>query len=1114
MKVSDTSSNKGSVVASWVKAAFLLAAMLAAVSVASHFSKVHAAKTSALHTASHKKLTASALSVPLFFEPNQGQTDSRVKFLARGSGYGLFLTSDEAVLELNSPAPSPKTADETAISLKPRPTSVIRMHLDGANASARVSGASPMPGKSSYFIGNDPSKWHRDIPQFARVQYQAVYTGVDLVYYGNQGQLEYDFRVAPSADPNQIALSFNGATTRIDSGELVLSTPNGDVRFRAPHIYQPASQPSVAQTATAEKAVAGSFRQLADNKIGFALGDYDHSRELVIDPTLTYSTYLGGGGTEGLAKIAVDSALNIYVAGSTNSADFPLAPAGNSSLTGAQNIFISKINPFNAGTGNSQLIYSIYLGGSGVDSLAGVAVDPNQDIYVAGSTTSPNFPTTSNAFQQGPQSGSHGFVSQISLGLNIAYSLTYSTYLAGNAVDTVTGMAIDGSCASQNGQNTCNVYATGVTTSTNLESDGFPANPNGFQTVSNSPGNPQFFASKIFTGNTGFQSMLYSTYFGGSNPAAAVAVGGGIAVDPTSSNVNMYFTGTTNMLPTGVNQGKGFPLFNAQQSCLDEASKTSCLLTNPVNTDAFVAKINPNPTGFGANPVYSTYVGAEGSDAALAIAVDSSSSAYITGSTNSLNWVCTSCPSGFQGSFGGGVDAFIAKIGNQLNSVYPLTYFTYLGGSGDEIGNDIKVDSVQAAHVVGSTTSSNFPTTTQTLQPTYGGGGDAFVASILTTSSGAGSGNLSTYLGGNQLDQGTGVAIDLFGATYSTGNTLSPNFPVTAATAYQPNLNGGSQDAFVTKIGAVSQLAMSHLQTSPSPNPVAAGTQAAFTFNIVNKGPDTASNVTFIATVPTTQIASNATAKVTSGSGNCGVVTGNQIQCFIPTLAVCTGVCTIGAAVEVDVTPSITNSPSQLTVSATASANGGGVQANDSQIDPVVDFTITASTTTPQINAGDTALIQVVFSPTSNKGYNATITPSQTTSPSMVTSTTPVFSPTPVTLSGSPVTTTLSIATVVRPITTGSLLHRGSFYAAWLPLGGLSLIGLGFGSSSRRRRKWLIGTVLAILAGVILLQSGCGSSGSNITTAGGTAAGTYIITITGSAGTGASHNTQVQLVVH
>ncbi|MBZ5665173.1 MAG: SBBP repeat-containing protein [Acidobacteriia bacterium] len=1077
-----------------MKAAFLAGAVLATAGVASYFAGgVHAAKAGAPSPAAHRTLASKTLSLPLFFEPNQGQTAPQVRFLSRGAGYGLFLTADEAVLELQ---PSAVSHQPSASNLKSKASSVIRMRLEGANSAARVSGASPLPGKSSYFIGNDPAKWHRDIPQFGRVQYQAVYPGVDLVYYGDQGQLEYDFRVAPAADPNQIALRFQGAATHIDSGDLVLSTSNGDVRFRAPHIYQ--------QDGERQRAVAGSFRQLADNKIGFTVGDYDHSHELVIDPILTYSTFLGGGGTEGRVKVAVDSGGLIYLAGSTNSADFPVTDG--STLNGSQSIFISKINP-SPQSGASQLVYSIYLGGEQTDSLSGIAVDAHFNIYVAGFTNSTLFPTTSNAFQTAAAvAGTHGFLSRISFNSQtLGYALSYSTYLAGDGTDHVTGLAIDSSNQ--------NAYVTGDTTSSNPASAGFPANPNGYQIASNSPGFPQFFASKINTTGSGPLSMLYSTYFGGGNPVGATAVGGGIAVDPSGSNVNMYITGTTNMLPTlGPNGEARFPLFSAQQSCLNEASQTACTGVNGItNTDAFVAKINPNQPA--SNPVYSTYLGGGGTDASLAVAVDTSSNVYVTGSTNSGDWAhCNGYQCVYSGA-GGASNAFIAKIGNLVGSVYPLNYFTYLGGSGPDSGQDIKVDALQAAHMVGSTASPNLPLTTDAIQ-TYQGQGDAFVALIETNVlQSLTVGNYVTYLGGNQLDQGTGIALDTFNATYVAGNTLSPNFPT--VNPYQPQLNGGSQDAFVSKIGAVSQLQLTQPTTSPSPSPVAAGTQAAFTFDIINVGPDNASNVIFLATVPTTGLASPAQAKVTSGTGTCTAVQGTTIVCNIPTLAACTGSCIIGAAVEVDVTPAITATNQTISVSGSVGANGGASQVSLSQIDNVVDFKMSSSTSTPTINAGDTATIQANFCPTNpTLGYSATITPSQTTSPSMATQTTPVFSPTPVTLSGSAcASTTLSIATVARPVTTGSLLRRNSFYATWLPIGGLSLVGLGLGAS-RRRRRWLVGAVLSAIAGAVLLQAGCGSSSSSVSPTGGTAAGTYTITINGSAGTGASHSTQVTLHVN
>jgi hypothetical protein len=1114
-----------------MKAAFLAVAVLATAGVVFYFSTtVRAAKASGPVSAeqrsaeqtsdAHKALASKALSIPLFFEPNQGQTAPPVKFVARGSGYGLFLTADEAVLQLQRAVANPRTA--TAIPEHPA-SSVIRMKLDGANSAARVSGAEPLPGKSNYFIGNDPAKWRRNIPQFARVQYKSVYPGVDLVYYGDQGQLEYDFRVAPTADPNQIALTFQGASPRLDAGDLVLSTANGDVRFHAPHIYQPAAPRNFQENSgSAETAVAGCFRQLADNKIGFAIANYDHSRELVIDPVLSYSTYLGGAGTEGLVKIAVDGIGRIYVAGSTNSAYFfPLLadPPIQGKLLGAQNIFIAVIDPNQTPT--SQLIYATYLGGSGLDSLAGVAVDSAFSIYVAGSTTSSNFPTTPSNALLTSATGAHGFLSRISLdSLNSTYSLGYSTYLAGNGVDTVTGLAID---ASQQ-----YAYVTGVTTSTNVESDAapFPANSKGFQT-SNDNGTPLFFASQINTTGTRTGSMIYSTYFGGANFAGGITLaGGGIAVDTTPSNVSMYFTGTTNMLQTtGPNGEAGFPLRNAQQACLDEASTTSCSPTKPINPDAFLAKINPNPSGgFGASSlVYSTYLGGSGSDTGVAVAVDSSSNAYVIGSTNSTDWA--SAGGGFQTGLGGGFDAFIAKIGNLNGSgVYPLNYFTYLGGELDDFGQDIKVDGVQTVYVTGSTTSQQFPTTANTYQKTNNGLQDAFVAAISTTLSGRGLGDFSTYLGGSQQDQGTGVAVDIFGATYVAGTTQSaPSstipFPITPTTAFQTQMNG-PQDAFVSKIGSSSKLLLMTPTTSPAPNPVAAGAQVAFTFDILNTGPDAASNVVFTANVPSSGlvVGSIPSAKVTQGTGTCGAISGNTITCTIPTLAVCVAPCTPGtaveAAVEVDLIPAINTGNKTVSVSANVSANGGATQAIGSQTANVVDFTVTASPQFQSINNGDVANFVITFQPSSNLGYTATITPTQSTSPSMVTSGNPTFTPTTVQLSGAgSATTTLSIATVARPVTTGNLLRRGSFYTTWLPVGGLSLVGLGIGVG-RKRRRWLVGIVFALVASAILLQSGCGSSSSSINPSGGTQAGTYSITIHGSAAAAAAHDTLVHLQVN
>ena len=1153
-----------------MKAAFLAMAVLATAGVAFYFSTTVNAKAGGNELSAQKTLAskspkmspAKAISLPLFFEPNQGQTAPQVKFVARGAGYGLFLTADEAVLRLHRPSPAPRTAAAPL----PASSSVIRMKLDGANAAASVSGAEPLPGKSNYFIGNNPAKWRQNIPQFARVEYTSVYPGVDLVYYGDQGQLEYDFRVAPAADPNRIALTFTGASTRIESGDLILATDQGDVRFHAPRIYQ--------QDGNAQKPIAGSFRQLADNRIGFTIGDYDHSRELVIDPVLNYSTYFGNpgtnGGQESSVNLAVDSSGYIYLAGATDSNDFydrslypsndnpafqpclgqpgVSSPASCSTSIAAQNVFIAVINPNPpAGSGISQLVYATYLGGSGTDFPAGIAVSTNVDplmtgidIYVAGTTSSTDFPVSTIAsgglvpFQSTPEvSGNHGFVTRLNVptfGTLDTSTLRYSTYLSGNGADNVTGLAID-----VNGD----AFVTGVTTSTDAPSNGFPANPNGYQKQSNSPGNPpnppngQFFASKIDTKSTGGSlSMLYSTYFGGANfNGSLTVVGGGIAVDPPPNSApNMYITGETNYLPgtTG-----GFPLYNAQQSCLDEAGNHgNCTLPAPQDPDGFVAKINPNPNGYGANPLYSTYIGGSGIDAGLAIAVDSTGNAYITGKTMSNDWLIAG--SGFQSELcnkpggSGCTNAFIAKIGNLTGSYYPLTYFSYLGGSGVDVGEAIEVDTAQAVRVAGKTTSQDLPITSNTLQACLGGppglqppcpsssATNAFVALIGTSLAGKGAGDYVTYLGGSGVDEGTGVAIDpVYGATYVAGTTLSANFPT--QNPYQATLNGTQQTAFVSKIGASSQLTIAKATTSPAPNPVPAGTQAAFTFQIGNNGPDTASEVIFTGTVPNTGLTGTTAAKVTQGTGSCSVQ-GATVTCILPTLTVCTTANCSSAAVEVDVTPAITATAPSITVTGqvTANNNNAVVAGPITQQDNIVDFTVAPpAPSSLTINAGDTATFQVAFCATtsSGAGYNAPITPSETTSPSIVTASTPTFTPTPVTPGNSCVATTLRIPTVARPVTTASVFRRGSFYAGWLPIAGLSLVSLGIGAG-RKRRRWLAAVVLGVIGGAILLQSGCGSSGTSISTGGGTQAGTYIITITGSAGTAASHSTTATLFVN
>jgi hypothetical protein len=326
------------------------------------------------------------------FESNQGQTDPSVRFIARGGGYGLFLTEREAVLSLHTPV--------AAKNEQPK-SSVVRMTLAGANPHPEVSGTAMLPGKSSYFIGNDPAKWRRNIPQFGRVEYAQVYPGIDLVYYGSQGHLEYDFQVSPGTDARTIQLGFEGArSVKLDSGDLVLATDAGDVRLEAPRVYQ--------MDGNARKPVAGHFALRAADRVGFEISDYDRTKTLVIDPVLSYSTYLGGTGSELHPSIAVDSALDMYVTGTTSSTDFPPVNPVQATLKGTANVFVAKFDPTGA-----TLQFASYLGGTGADSPVGIAVDAATNIYVAGTTNSTDFPTSTSAFQTAPKSpgNQHAFVS-------------------------------------------------------------------------------------------------------------------------------------------------------------------------------------------------------------------------------------------------------------------------------------------------------------------------------------------------------------------------------------------------------------------------------------------------------------------------------------------------------------------------------------------------------------------------------------------------------------------------------------------------------------------------------------------------------------------------------
>ena len=737
--------------------------------------------------------------LPLSFEANQGQTDKQVKFLSRGPGYALFLTPTETVLSLKAGnRQQAKSGSVLPVARAPKETpskaAVLRIRLERANATPEVSGIDELAGKSNYFIGKDPVKWRRDIPTFGGVRYRQVYSGVDLVYYGNQRQLEYDFVVAPGADPRQIELSFGGAKRlRLDAdGNLVVSIAGGDVIEHTPVIYQ--------DIGGMRRRVAGGYELRNGHTVGFKLAAYDHGKRLTIDPSLVYSTYLGGSSPDYGQGIAADSSGNAYVTGYTFSEDFPTTSGAFQTFNdGSTNVFVTKLD-----SGGNALLYSTYLGAGGDDHGNGIAVDSSGDAYVTGYTANSGsrFPTTSGAFQNTSSAVENAFVTKLGSGGD---ALVYSTYLGGSVHDTGYGIAVDSSG---------NAYVTGDTDSSN-----FPTTSGAFQTAL--VGTDNAFVTEL---DSGGDALVYSTYLGGSS----TDYGQGIALD---SSGNAYVTGYTDSTNFPVTTG-------AYQT------------TYGGGTDnAFVTAFNSSGNAL----IYSTYLGGSGTDYGYGIAVDSSGNAYVTGATSSTNFPTTAgayqttsggafvtklhsgghalvystyldaggrgiavdssgnayvtggAGSGFpttsgayQTTFGGIVDAFVTKFDNGGDA---LTYSTYLGGSGGDVGRGIAVDSSGNAYVTGITGPNpltnveNFPTTSGAYQTTYGGGvgggaGDAFVAKFAfgpvcsVTYNGTFKGNLNVSSGTTCTIGGTITGnVSLNGGNFFASNaTIGGNLQITGGT--------------------------------------------------------------------------------------------------------------------------------------------------------------------------------------------------------------------------------------------------------------------------------------------------------------------------------------------
>ena len=840
----------------------LVSALLASASLPA-LSAEAASRSAKISATEQAQLAESYGRLPLSFEANAGQTDPHVRYIARGAGYGLYLTADQAVLALHRSSCGPHTplqrqaARERGKQTCAADTAVVTMQVEGVAAQGTVPvGEQQLPGTSNYFVGSNPVAWQQGVPTYSKVRYSQVYPGIDLLYYGNQRQLEYDFVVAPHADAAPIRLEFAGVDRlSLDAdGDLLLKTRgnanSGEISFRKPVVYQ--------ERNGHRELIEGRFTLGRRHTVGFQLGNYDHAQPLVIDPVLAYSTYLGGNGASGDAAyaIAVDATGDAYVTGETSSGNFPVTAGAYQSAnkglaTSTNNAFIAKLNP--AGTA---LVYSTFLGGSGDTAAYALAVDASGNAYVSGSTSAANFPTTAGAIQTATNAGATGYNAFVTKLNSTGTALVYSTYLGGSGNgngtgDEANGLAVDGSG---------DAYVVGYTYSSN-----FPVTPTAFQTTNLAVPNAIETAFVAELNPTG-TALTFSTLLGGSGSGewGEGDIANAVAVDASG---NVYVTGQAG--------SPDFPTTGGAYQTTNPAAANT-------QTAAFLAKINPTGTGL----LYSTYLGGSSSAVGTALAIDGAGDAYLTGFAKNTDFPVTA--GAFQAANNAaGLNAgnvFVAKL--DPTGSY-LIYSTWLGGSGLKIStfntdgdaaSGLVIDSSGDAYVTGVAFSSNFPVTSGAYQTTSNGAANKTYNSFVTELNPTGTDLVySTYIGGSgypfgsmnyyRADDAMGLALDSVGNVYIAGAAYSSDYPVTTGPLQSVNhaLGNAASNAFISKL-AINQIS-TQTTLGATANPATTGNSVTFTADVTATFGTAAGNVVFAvdgSTVSTVALSSGVASYSTS----------------------------------------------------------------------------------------------------------------------------------------------------------------------------------------------------------------------------------------------------------
>jgi hypothetical protein len=969
-----------------------------------------------------RKFAGNSVQIDPSFELNQGQAADDVRFISRARDYVLFLTDDGAVLELQRASQTLTTGAAQAHKATPV---WLRMRLVGSNSQPNAVGRDLLPQKTNWFKGGDSSHWQIGIKNYARVSYPEIYPGVELVYHTQHSQLEHDFILAPGADAKEIVwevqdVAGSRPSLSIDSnGDLLVHLGDGVLRLAKPLGYEFSDVHAPFNVNHHERLVDVRYMLKSSNQFAFTLAPHDASKGLVIDPLLEPSTYIGGNQDDQSAAIAVDSSGNTYITGQTLSANYPTT-AGAPQTTYSScpsnsppcpDVFVTKLDP-----SGSSLVYSTFLGGKGSDIAAGIAVDSAGNAYITGQTDSPDFPVTPGSYQTTCPSCSASFplTDAFVTKLNASGALGYSTFLGGTGADQAYAIATDSSG---------NAYVVGATSSTDFPMQNpLPAPNNSLRGTQNA------FVSELDP--TG-AILLASTYLGG----GSTDTGYGIAVDSTG----IYVTGQTD--------SNNFPTVNAVQSTFAGIA------------DAFLSKLAPG----GSSLIYSTYLGGTQNDGGTAVAVDSSGNAYITGTTASKDFPIS--PGAFQSVYaGGGSDAFVTEVNPQGSKI---VYSTFLGGSDLDGGNAIAVDSSGTAVVVGGTASTNFPLA-NSVQSMYAGNTDAFLTRVVPGGCGI---TLSTYLGGNDTDIATGVALDSSGNAYLTGRTRSNNFPL-GPNPYQ-GTTGGNFDAFVTRLNNVSAPAVCFsANTLTFPSQTLNSTSTAQTLTLTNGGTADLSITTIAAT-------------------------GDYGQ---------TNTCGSSLAVAANCTVSVTFSPTSSgprSGTITVTDNAGGSPQSVALAGTGTDFGMSVSPPTATVTSGGSASYTLTLTPLN--GFNSTVDLSCSGAPASGSCT---FSSNSVSFSsGATAKVTVTVATTPTTPTQAFLDQVHLRYplrmsAVLLPFGiGFVMIG---SNTKSWKRKWLSRLLLIFVLSATIVWPACGFKTNTI--------GNYSVTLTGKDGS-LQHSTAVTFTV-